>query len=994
MPPITIEPKIGRLLGQMPFAGHGGEIAGSSERFRKRVRSSFVFDRAVLFNSDRVRLVGHTEKMKLISNKSGGVVSVICGRELVLDRVFLGTTVATIEGVTFVRILVIILLCLVGTANSNAGVREFRFTEPQARTYQLLVPDITQANPAPRSLQVVAETGPRNLEFTDRVILQILPNTRLEDILGESPLEQSRVFATRTYILQAPDAVVAAEEAARLARHPEVTIGCPVRKFERQTGSRYAVVPNDPQFFSQWNLEDRNGNGTPARVSLNVREAWPISRGEGIVVGVGDDGVELAHPDLFPAALGQPHRNFEQGTTNGNHLSTAEVHGTAVAGLAIARGGNGVGMAGVAPQAGLAAWKMINVSSEGAADVYQFEPDKVWVQNYSWTSSSTGLGGAPLLERIARTNTFKLFRGGRGLVVVHSAGNERDREQVGAQKRGDANEDSYVNTAGVIAVAALRSNGQVASYSNPGACLLVAAPGGEIDRLFTTDRLGNLGLNRLDGCIDFTNCADYAFDAFGFIGTSAAAPQISGLAALVLGANTNLAVRDVQQIIALSARQPDPNDGHIQTNAAGLAFSHDVGFGLPDAGTAVRLAKLWSNRPPTIEVALTNQPATPLPIPDPGHLVGVSGISMLTNMTGLFHERALHPDAGVGSGLLPVADTLEVPLVDVGLAGTAIGMDLTGKAALIERGGFNFSTKLRNAADAGALFGIIYNHTAGGAETLVSMNYTDPVSIPGIFITRADGLVLQSDSQTNATLRVKLILDDVRLSFIVTNQLQLERVAVRVQVNHPRRHHLRIVLHSPSGTVSIMQHSLVCNASTTRVGSTEIGPSDWTYHSVAHLYEPAMGEWQLQFVDDEPGTSGSVLNTELYLTGVPIVDADGDGLDDAWEIQNFSNLAQNSAADPDLDGYQNSREQVMGTNPTDATSPHSLTVDSSIWNQQYTRLSWFGSTNHQYTLEQADNGNGPYVAITNVISQFPVTETFLQHSNVNHKFFRVRATAQ
>ncbi|MGY8674207.1 MAG: hypothetical protein ACKVHO_16650, partial [Verrucomicrobiia bacterium] len=177
--------------------------------------------------------------MKLISNKSGGVVSVICGRELVLDRVFLGTTVATIEGVTFVRILVIILLCLVGTANSNAGVREFRFTEPQARTYQLLVPDITQANPAPRSLQVVAETGPRNLEFTDRVILQILPNTRLEDILRESPLEQSRVFATRTYILQAPDAVVAAEEAARLARHPEVTIGCPVRKFERQTESQY-----------------------------------------------------------------------------------------------------------------------------------------------------------------------------------------------------------------------------------------------------------------------------------------------------------------------------------------------------------------------------------------------------------------------------------------------------------------------------------------------------------------------------------------------------------------------------------------------------------------------------------------------------------------------------------------------------------------------------------------------------------------------------------
>jgi subtilisin family serine protease/subtilisin-like proprotein convertase family protein len=944
-----------------------------------------------LFNS----VCGKTgRKPETFSNNTGHLVSVICGRDLVLVHVPVGTTIAVEAGATIVRILSIILLCLAGVSQSDAAEREFRFKEPRVLTYQLLVPAVTIRGLAPKSLRVATETGPRNLEFTDRVTLQLVPGAKLKEILKGSPLKQSRIFATRTYILQAPDAVVAAEEAARLANHPQVTISCPVRRFERQIEGRFATAPNDPQFPSQWNLESRTTNGTPARVSLNVREAWPISRGEGIVVAIGDDGVELAHPDLFPAALGQSHRNFEQGTTNGNHLSTAESHGTTVAGLAVARGGNRIGMAGVAPQAGLAAWKMINATSEQAADVFQHDPENVWVQNFSWTSSATGLGGASALERMARANSFKLLRGGRGIVVVHSAGNERDRETSGPQKRGDANEDSYVNTAGVIAVAALRSNGQVAGYSNPGACVLLAAPGGEFDRLFTTDRIGNIGLNRLDACIDFTNCADYAFDAFGFIGTSAAAPQISGLAALILSANTNLAVRDVQQIMALSAAQPDPNDGHIQTNSAGLAFSHDVGFGLPDAGTAVRLAKLWSNRSPTLELAFTNQPPTPLPIPDPGHMVGVSGTSAPTNLTGLFHERALHPDVGVGKGLLPDADTLSVPLVDVGLAGTAIGMDLTGKAALIERGGFNFSTKLRNAADAGALFGIIYNHTAGGIETLVSMNYADPVPIPGIFITRADGLALQAEILTNTTLRTKLILDEARLSFTVTNQMQLERVAVRVQVNHPLRRNLRIVLHSPNGTVSVLQHSFVCNASSSRGCIAEAGPTDWTYHSVAHLYEPAAGEWQLQFVDDQPGASGSVLNTELYLTGVPIADADADGLDDAWENQNFSSLAQSADGDPDLDGYQNSREQVMGTDPMDAGSPHPLLVDSSVWNEQYTRLSWFSSTNRQYVLEQADNGNGPYVAITNVTPTFPVTETFLQHSNVNHKFFRVRAIDQ
>jgi len=68
------------------------------------------------------------------------------------------------------------------------------------------------------------------------------------------------------------------------------------------------------------------------------------------------------------------------------------------------------------------------------------------------------------------------------------------------------------------------------------------------------------------------------FNATGFKGTSGSAPQIAGVVALVLGANPNLYVRDVRQILLLSARHFDLADPDLQTNGAGLRVSHNLGF--------------------------------------------------------------------------------------------------------------------------------------------------------------------------------------------------------------------------------------------------------------------------------------------------------------------------------------------------------------------------------------------------------------------------------
>jgi hypothetical protein len=93
-----------------------------------------------------------------------------------------------------------------------------------------------------------------------------------------------------------------------------------------------------------------------------------------------------------------------------------------------------------------------------------------------------------------------------------------------------------------------------------------------------------------------------------FSGTSAAAPMVAGVAALMLEANPRLGWRDVQEILAHTARHvgspigggPVEDEafswsfnGATTWNGGGLHFSNDYGFGLVDARAAVRLAESW-----------------------------------------------------------------------------------------------------------------------------------------------------------------------------------------------------------------------------------------------------------------------------------------------------------------------------------------------------------------------------------------------------------------
>jgi subtilisin family serine protease len=71
-------------------------------------------------------------------------------------------------------------------------------------------------------------------------------------------------------------------------------------------------VPNDPLFVSQWHLQNTGQTGGTVGADANITGAWDTQTGAGVVIGIVDDGVQLAHPDLAAnVASGEERREDE-----------------------------------------------------------------------------------------------------------------------------------------------------------------------------------------------------------------------------------------------------------------------------------------------------------------------------------------------------------------------------------------------------------------------------------------------------------------------------------------------------------------------------------------------------------------------------------------------------------------------------------------------------------------------------------------------------------
>ena len=574
-----------------------------------------------------------------------------------------------------------------------------------------------------------------------------------------------------------------------------------------------------------------------------------------------------------------------------------------------------------------------------------------------------------MLEDIGIENAHTQGRGGLGVVIVRSGGNGRIQGANG-------NDDGYLADPRVIAVAGTDGAGRVSPTSEPGAQLLVAAPANDPigQGVFTTDLTGVNGADQITRLPPDEGREDY----FHFSGTSAAAAQISGVVALILSANPALHVRDVQQILIHSARHFDLTDPDLKANGAGFLFSHNVGFGVPDAGHAVRLAMQWPRRPALQSVTVAS--ASPLSIPDDGLRLRLSGVGV---PAGLASIRTL-PSTGAHAD----RPTALVGLADVGEGLAAPLPDLTGKAALIRRNSADdWNTPISNAAAAGAAFAVIYNNATGspacpGGEALCVMLRTDFAPIPAVFISQSKGEALAALSASIPGAVAYLSLNSVRQSLDVTTAMICEHVGLRVQSDHALRGDLRITLTSPQGSTSVLQK---LNDDLTP------GPTDWTYYSAKHFYESSVGTWTVAVADEFSGAAGSIQNLELTIRGVPISDTDADGLDDNWEQAQLGGLTQGAAGDPDRDGYSNAREQALGLDPRIADID--FRTDLSTWNQERVRLSWPGSEGRRYEVLSGTDVDGMTEKIADVAGTFPETEFYVTKADLARKFFRVRETS-
>lgn len=394
-----------------------------------------------------------------------------------------------------------------------------------------------------------------------------------------------------------------------------------------------ASVAADPLYADQWHLKNTGQAGasgpagTPSE-DMDVESAWSSSKGDGIRIAIVDDGLEIGHEDLATnVAANNLSYNYITGSTDPTNAPAdlTSGHGTSVAGIAAARDLNGLGVRGVAPHANLVGYNMLqnDIASNEADAMTRGSPD-VHVYSNSWGAADGNgtLNASVLSWRTAIDDGVINGRGGLGAIYVWAAGNGAPVD--------NSNYDGQANYRGVIAVAAINDLGKQSSYSESGANLLVSAPGGEYcdtHTITTTDRTGAAGDNSHNDVIDGYTGYDYTDTSYTkcMNGTSAATPGVSGVIALMLGANLGLGWRDVRLILAQSARKNDLADtsGWGVTGGSPIYhFNHKYGFGVVDAQAAVTLASTWTNVGP--QIAYSTALASPfLAIPD-NNLTGVS----------------------------------------------------------------------------------------------------------------------------------------------------------------------------------------------------------------------------------------------------------------------------------------------------------------------------------------------------------------------------------
>jgi subtilisin family serine protease len=272
-----------------------------------------------------------------------------------------------------------------------------------------------------------------------------------------------------------------------------------------------------------------NAQVTPYGVSLvNAPAVWPVTRGDGINVAIVDTGIDYTHPELKD--------NYKGGfnaITGSNDPKDDDGHGTHVAGT-IAAADNGVGVVGVAPHAKLWSAKVLapDPNGGGASGTNgqiasglnwvlskKNEVGGNWIVNMSLgqcTDVSVSDQCSPIPSLAIQTACQKLADA--GVLIFAASGNDSTLTHAASVSYPAA-------LTSVVAVGALDSNQQIASFSNQGTELAVTAPGVGV---FSTFIVGQ-------GTNSFVTTSGTSYDAFALkpsgMGTPAGQYVYCGLGA-------------------------------------------------------------------------------------------------------------------------------------------------------------------------------------------------------------------------------------------------------------------------------------------------------------------------------------------------------------------------------------------------------------------------------------------------------------------------------
>ena len=350
-------------------------------------------------------------------------------------------------------------------------------------------------------------------------------------------------------------------------------------------------APSDRYYGCQWHLNNTNQFGAGGGHDINVESVWDTTTGEGINVVIVDDGLDFDHLDLKDNVITANNHDYNG---NNNIFNPFLTHGTRVAGL-IAASHNDIGVRGVAPKAKIYVYNLLGaratislINSSYVVDAMVRNMESTAVSNNSWGLSDDGNYSptSVLWDRGVEQGITDGFDG-KGIVYVWAGGNGGSLD--------NSNLDEFANFYGITAVCAIDYNDVRSSISEIGANLWICAPskGRSSPGITTTTSLGK-----------YTR-------SFG--GTSAAAPIVAGVVALVRSTNLDLTWRDVKLILAASARKNDPtNAGWVDTgllyssDSERYHFNHEYGFGVVDADAAVELADGWTNVPAMRETTVNS----------------------------------------------------------------------------------------------------------------------------------------------------------------------------------------------------------------------------------------------------------------------------------------------------------------------------------------------------------------------------------------------------